>query len=147
MTRLFSSILPILLTLSIACDTIFAPPDDVIPFDPPAEWASWYLDVAKCMGVPLRPFVDIEWFYVPGDVDFYLDGVPLWGLWVGPNRIFLREIIALGNDRVTPDHPAQHSYWLGLQKAVVTHEMVHHLGVRGHPRPPFDVCAPSLNNK
>src|SRR2546423_873920 len=71
----------------LACSDAIAPlPDGAIPFAPPSVYRTWWNQVEACSG-KTGSFDSVEWFYIPGVVDFTADGQPgTWGQWITQRR-------------------------------------------------------------
>ncbi len=94
-------------------------PDNAIEFDPPPVYREWYALTAACVG-RAGDFDRIRWFMVPGHGWDRGDDRVL-GLWTGEHHIYISESAMT--------YPVS-----------VRHEMLHDLGIRGHPEPPFNKC-------
>ena len=105
-----------------SCVTEWTPPETVVRFDPPAEYAEWWLASRACIDKPeYRAYYEIEW-YLSAEILTGQDGDP-HGAMVAGNRVYLWTEYA--------DKP-----W------VIQHELVHAINMIGpdHPGDPFETC-------
>lgn len=92
-----------------ACSSPTELPPNALPFEPPALYAQWWVEVSACTGTD-RPFEEIEWSGVPGG-PWQVHGYWAIGQYVPPRSIYLA------------DH-------LLADQRVVKHEMIHAQGFR-----------------
>lgn len=94
-----------------------------IKFTPPVIYMQWWSEMEECSGKNGN-FATVTWYTVPAkDLSEAQDGA-IGLLW------FTRRTAYIPSDYL----------WF---KGVVQHEMLHALGFRGHPHPPFGMCAPT----
>lgn len=121
------ALLSVVLGIIVWCGTTSAPiiAEHATRLDPPAYYRTWWQDAMRCTS-RARKFEDVEFYVVDGNsfTILALDGklVDVIGFYdVLQDRIY-----------VAQDYKDD--------AAVVTHEMVHALGVVGHPVQYFDRC-------
>jgi hypothetical protein len=98
---------------AIACHDVISPtplPPGAREFTPEAVYREWWRQMEECSGMT-APFDDVEWYVVPGEEPFRVEGVdyPVVGYWdPRDNRIVLLEY--LPNQRApTIRHEALHA--------------------------------------
>lgn len=115
----------LVVVLASGCADAFSPPAGAEPFDPPASYSDFWIQVQNCShlsGDPTR----VDWYVVPGTVTFPCAYGSCRGLWVAPHNIYLSDVAA-------------HDLF-GESFFTVKHEILHDLvGRAGHP-PVFEQC-------
>lgn len=107
--------------------------DDAVEIMPPSQYAAWWFEVENCTG-RRGDMRAVKFFLVPtdgrGKFNCRLFGaICLYGLY----------------------SPAEHAIYLADtysgERWLVAHEMLHALGFRSHPSPPYGICAPAKRPK
>lgn len=100
-------------------------PSSAVEWTPPESYAVLYEEIQACIGERGPTFDSIRWFLVPTTNDlrtFDCDGFEATGCYYHSDR---RLYLVRGDE-----------YTIRLVK----HELVHAVGIKGHPSPPFGTC-------
>lgn len=107
---------------TLCCDLPFTP-EGAEPFDPPAAFAEWWVEMESCSGIR-GSFGSVRWFDVQHSFDAP-NGEHEAGWWHAPYDVYLAS-----------DYETNAAYWPRLVK----HEMLHVLTQSGRHSPLFAAC-------
>ena len=107
------------------CGEAFSPPAGAEPFDPPAAYSDFWIQVQNCSHLS-GDMTRVQWYVVRGTLTFPCAYGACRGLWAAPHNIYL-------SDAAADDLFAENFF-------TVKHEILHDLvGRTGHP-PVFQQC-------